>query len=325
MKEFPVTAGALLQRKLGTVNAVSDVSFAVREGETFGLVGESGLRQDHDRPARRRARAADSGAIIFEGEDLSSMRGTELRRERSATCSSCSRTRTPRSTPGCASARSLREPLVDPGHRQPRRAAGSGSRELLDEVGLAREAAELYPHEFSGGQRQRIGLARALALNPKLIVADEPVSALDVSIQAQILNLMRALQDRHGLTYVVISHDLAVVKYLADRIGVMYLGKLVEIGAAEEVYEHAAHPYTRGLIDTIPVPDPVASPGRRPASLIKRRAAVGDRPAVGLPLPDPVPLRAGDLRRRGARAAARSARATSPPATSRCSPRSPSR
>jgi peptide/nickel transport system ATP-binding protein len=129
--------------------------------------------------------------------------------------------------------------------------------ELLAEVGLSPNAAGLYPHEFSGGQRQRIGLARALALNPKLIVADEPVSALDVSIQAQILNLMRSLQTSHELTYIVISHDLAVIRYLADTIGVMYLGKLVEIGPATEVYERPAHPYTRGLIDAVPIPDPV--------------------------------------------------------------------
>jgi oligopeptide/dipeptide ABC transporter ATP-binding protein len=134
--------------------------------------------------------------------------------------------------------------------------------ELLDEVGLSPRAAELYPHEFSGGQRQRIGLARALALNPKLIVADEPVSALDVSIQAQILNLMRKLQDTHDLTYIVISHDLAVVKYLADTIAVMYLGKVVEVGPAEGIYASTVHPYTKGLIDTIPVPDPALARAR---------------------------------------------------------------
>ena len=133
---------------------------------------------------------------------------------------------------------------------------------MLDEVGLPRRAAELYPHEFSGGQRQRIGLARALALEPKLIVADEPVSALDVSIQAQILNLLKELQERHGLTYLFISHDLAVVKYMADRIGVMYLGKLVEVGPARDIYERAAHPYTKALIDTIPMADPTAGSAR---------------------------------------------------------------
>jgi oligopeptide/dipeptide ABC transporter ATP-binding protein len=134
--------------------------------------------------------------------------------------------------------------------------------ELLSEVGLPRNAVERYPHEFSGGQRQRIGLARALTLNPRLIVADEPVSALDVSIRAQVLNLMKRLQASHGLTYVVISHDLAVVKYMAERIGVMYLGKLVEIGSAQDIYERPAHPYTAGLIATIPVPDPATERGK---------------------------------------------------------------
>jgi oligopeptide/dipeptide ABC transporter ATP-binding protein len=148
--------------------------------------------------------------------------------------------------------------------------------ELLGEVGLSPRSAELYPHEFSGGQRQRIGLARALALNPRLIVADEPVSALDVSIQAQIINLMRSLQDRHELTYLVISHDLAVVRYLADDIGVMYLGKLVETGSAKDVYERAAHPYTRGLIDTVAIPDP---------SLARRKSAAvqGELPSAIFP------------------------------------------
>ncbi len=171
------------------------------------------------------------------------------------------------------------------------------------EVGLSPRAAALYPHEFSGGQRQRIGLARALALNPKLIVADEPVSALDVSIQAQILNLMRELQRAHQLTYVVISHDLAVVKYLADTIGVMYLGKLVEIGPAEEIYARAAHPYTRGLIDAIAIPDPVAARARQGCAGA-RRAAVGDHTALRLPVPHALPAGAADLQRRGAAAPA---------------------
>jgi len=139
--------------------------------------------------------------------------------------------------------------------------------ELLGEVGLPGNAVERYPHEFSGGQRQRIGLARALALNPKVIVADEPVSALDVSIRAQVLNLMRRLQAAHGTSYMVISHDLAVVKYLAERIGVMYLGKLVELGSSTDIYERAAHPYTAGLIDTIPVPEPSVAKGRDNAAI----------------------------------------------------------
>ena len=189
--------------------------------------------------------------------------------------------------------------------------------ELLDEVGLPRNAVERYPHEFSGGQRQRIGLARALTLSPKVIVADEPVSALDVSIRAQVLNLMKRLQADHGLTYIVISHDLAVVKYMADRIGVMYLGKLVEMGSAEDIYQRAAHPYTAGLIATIPVPDPEVAQGAArargsrascPARSPRRRAA-GSVPGAR--------TRRTCAPRRS-RSCARSGPGTSPPAISRC-------
>jgi len=173
----------------------------------------------------------------------------------------------------------LREPLVvqsigSPGERLEK------VRSLLGEVGLSPKAAELYPHEFSGGQRQRIGLARALALEPRLIVADEPVSALDVSIQAQILNLLKELQGRHGLTYIVISHDLAVVKYVSDTIGVMYLGKLVELGPAQAVYEHTAHPYTRALIDAIPEPD-VGRARAKPAGHIRGELPSALQPPSG--------------------------------------------
>jgi peptide/nickel transport system ATP-binding protein len=168
--------------------------------------------------------------------------------------------------------------------------------ELLSEVGLPRNAVERYPHEFSGGQRQRIGLARALTVNPRLIVADEPVSALDVSIRAQVLNLMKRLQASHGLTYVVISHDLAVVKYMADQIGVMYLGKLVEMGSGEDIYERPAHPYTAGLIATIPVPDPTAERAKTWCRYQGRAAQPGE-PALRVPVPHPVPVRPGTLRR----------------------------
>ena len=193
--------------------------------------------------------------------------------------------------------------------------------ELLSEVGLSPRSAGLYPHEFSGGQRQRIGLARALALNPKLIVADEPVSALDVSIQAQILNLMRDLQRAHELTYVVISHDLAVVNYLADTIGVMYLGKLVEIGPAEDIYERTAHPYTRGLIDSIAD----SRSGRRECAQDRARCAASF-PRRSRPRRAAASARGARSPRRSAprrsRRSAPSAATTSPPATSRCRLRS---
>jgi oligopeptide/dipeptide ABC transporter ATP-binding protein len=254
-KEFPVTAGAVMQRKIGTVKAVSGVSFDVHRGETFGLVGESGCGKTTIGWLVTALHRPTSGEIRFGGQDVAQLRWRNLRnarRDLQLMFQDPYASLDPRMRVGPT----IREPLniQSVGSRSERRKRVA---ELLAEVGLSAKAAELYPHEFSGGQRQRIGLARALALNPKLIVADEPVSALDVSIQAQILNLMRGLQATHELTYIVISHDLAVVRYLADTIGVMYLGKLVEIGPATEVYERPAHPYTRGLIDAVPIPDPV--------------------------------------------------------------------
>jgi oligopeptide/dipeptide ABC transporter ATP-binding protein len=261
VKEFPVTAGAVLQRKVGSVKAVSDVSFSVREGETFGLVGESGCGKTTIGRLVVALEKPTSGAIRFDGEDVTKLGRRALRRGRrdfQIMFQDPYASLDPRMRVGTI----LREPL---------KVQGIGSRTeqwervgaLLREVGLSKKSVDLYPHEFSGGQRQRIGFARALTLNPRLIVADEPVSALDVSIQSQILNMMKALQQAHRLTYIVISHDLAVLKYLSDRIGVMYLGKLVEIGAAKDIYEKPVHPYTRGLIDTIPVPDPVLAAARR--------------------------------------------------------------
>jgi oligopeptide/dipeptide ABC transporter ATP-binding protein len=257
VKEFPVTSGAITQRKVGTVKAVSDVTFSVREGETFGLVGESGCGKTTIGRLVVALERPNSGSIRFEGDDLSRMRGRALRRKRrnlQLMFQDPYSSLDPRMRVGTI----LREPLAiqQIGSRAEQAAR---IQQLLEEVGLARAAAHLYPHEFSGGQRQRIGFARALTLSPRLIVCDEPVSALDVSIQAQLLNLMKGLQQTHNLSYIVISHDLAVVKYLADRIGVMYLGKLMEVAPAQALYEHAAHPYTRGLIDTIPVPDPTES------------------------------------------------------------------
>ncbi len=255
VKEFPVTSGAITQRKVGSVKAVSDVSFSVREGETFGLVGESGCGKTTIGRLVVGLERADKGSILFEGTDVTKLRGTSLRRIRrdmQLMFQDPYSSLDPRMRVGSI----LREPLIVQGIGGKKEQIARVM-ELINEVGLSKRAFDLYPHEFSGGQRQRIGFARALALNPRLIVADEPVSALDVSIQAQILNMMKSLQQRHHLSYIMISHDLAVVKYLADRIGVMYLGKMMEVGPAQAVYEHPAHPYTRGLIDTIPVADPV--------------------------------------------------------------------
>ncbi len=265
VKEFPVTAGAILQRKVGAVHAVSTVSFTVAAGETFGLVGESGCGKTTIGRVVVALERPDSGSVLLNGQDMSALSGGELRRQRrdlQLMFQDPYSSLDPRMRVGSI----IREPLsiqnVGTRREQQQRVF-----DLLDEVGLPRNAVERYPHEFSGGQRQRIGLARALTLNPKVIVADEPVSALDVSIRAQVLNLMKRLQADHGLTYIVISHDLAVVKYMADRIGVMYLGKLVEMGSAEDIYQRAAHPYTAGLIATIPVPDPEEARARTGAGI----------------------------------------------------------
>jgi peptide/nickel transport system ATP-binding protein len=265
VKEFPVTAGAILQRKVAAVHAVSDVSFSVPGGTTFGLVGESGCGKTTIGKLIVALERPNSGSIMVNGEDVSTLRRSDLRRKRrdlQLMFQDPQSSLDPRMRVGAI----IAEPLAVQ-HIGSKRAQQDRVFELLGEVGLPQNAVERYPHEFSGGQRQRIGLARALTVNPKLIVADEPVSALDVSIRAQVLNLMKRLQATYGLTYVVISHDLAVVKYMADQIGVMYLGKLVEMGAADDIYERAAHPYTAGLIATIPVPDPTLERAKTGAAI----------------------------------------------------------
>jgi peptide/nickel transport system ATP-binding protein len=253
VKNFPVTKG-LLQRRVGWVSAVADVSFEIKRGQTLGLVGESGCGKTTIGRLMVGLETPTEGNILFEGTDLASANGRQYRRQRrkiQLMFQDSYSSLDPRMRAGTI----LREPLVVQhiGNRAEQR---KKVEEMLDHVGLPVSALDRYPHEFSGGQRQRLGFARALILNPELIVADEPVSALDVSIQAQVLNLMRDLQRQLGLTYLFISHDLAVVRYLSTRIGVMYLGKLVEIGPADEVYLTPAHPYTRGLIDSAPVADP---------------------------------------------------------------------
>jgi peptide/nickel transport system ATP-binding protein len=264
VKEFPVTSG-LLQRKTGSVKAVSGVSFEVNRGETFGLVGESGCGKT---TIGRMAVALEqpmAGAVRLNGVDVTSMKGRRLRsfrRDLQLMFQDPYSSLDPRMRVGAI----LREPLAIQGMGS-RKEQDERVHELLAEVGLPRNSLERFPQQFSGGQRQRIGLARALTLNPQLIVADEPVSALDVSIRAQVLNLMKRLQESHGLTYIVISHDLAVVKYMADRIGVMYLGKLVEVGSGEDIYQRFAHPYTAGLLAAIPVPEPETARQNRGAGV----------------------------------------------------------
>jgi peptide/nickel transport system ATP-binding protein len=254
VKNFSVTSGLVLQRRVGSVSAVADVSFAIPAGKTFGLVGESGCGKTTIGRLIVGLEQASSGSIFLRDRDLTRAGRREQRRLRSKVqlmFQDSYASMDPRMRVGTI----LREPLAiqhqgDRGSQRKRVAA------ILDEVGLPAKAVDRYPHEFSGGQRQRLGLARALIVEPDMVVADEPVSALDVSIQAQILNLMQDLQHDRGLTYLFISHDLSVIRYMADTIGVMYLGKLVEIGPADEVYYRPAHPYTRGLIDTVPVADP---------------------------------------------------------------------
>ncbi len=255
VKNFPVTKG-LMQRRVGWVSAVADVSFSLRSGETFGLVGESGCGKTTIGRLITGLDTPTSGAINFRGKDLAKSSGREYRRERQhiqLMFQDSYASLDPRMRAGTI----LQEPLAVQ-HIGSRRERQQRVETMLDQVGLPRSSTERYPHEFSGGQRQRLGFARALMLSPELIVADEPVSALDVSIQAQVLNMMRELQREFGLTYLFISHDLAVVRYLSTKIGVMYLGKLVEIGPADEVYTRPAHPYTRGLLDSAPVADPGA-------------------------------------------------------------------
>ncbi|GAB3121234.1 ABC transporter ATP-binding protein [Glaciibacter psychrotolerans] len=254
VKDFPVTAGAIARRKVGAISAVAEVSLSIGRGQTLGLVGESGCGKTTLGRLVVGLEKPTSGRILFRGRPVESLRGKEAREGR-RNVQFMFQDSYASLDPRMRVRAVLREPL------EIQRVGTARDRntrvdELLDAVGLPRSSAERYPHEFSGGQRQRIGLARALALQPALIVADEPVSALDVSIQAQVLNLMKELQRERELTYLFISHDLSVVRYLSDVIAVMYLGKLVEIGSAVDVYSRPNHHYTRGLIDTIPVADP---------------------------------------------------------------------
>ena len=254
-KEFPTGSGFMggkFSKKV--VSAVNDLSFEIRAGETFGLVGESGCGKSTTGRAIMHLDPPTSGKVYFEGRDISKMNKKELkamRREMQFIFQDPYASLNPRMTIG----EIISEPMVIHGIGTPEERI-ERVRELLDVVGLNPEHINRYPHEFSGGQRQRVGIARSFILRPKLIICDEPVSALDVSIQAQILNLMQDLQEQMGLTYLFITHDLSVVKHLSDDIVVMYLGQLCERAKPDELFEHPLHPYTQALLSAIPIPDP---------------------------------------------------------------------
>jgi oligopeptide transport system ATP-binding protein len=252
-KYFPITRG-LFPRVVGHVKAVDGVTFSVRKGETFGLVGESGCGKTTTGKAIVRLMEATDGEVFFEGRNILNLTWEEmrgLRKEIQIIFQDPYDSLDPRMTVYDIVGESMDIHGTCKGREKSERII-----QLLETVGLRGEQVNRYPHEFSGGQRQRIGIARALSLNPKLVICDEPVSALDVSIQSQILNLLKDLQDEFKLTYIFISHDLSVVKHVSDRVGVMYLGQIVEIAGSDEIYRNPCHPYTRALMSSIPIPDP---------------------------------------------------------------------
>ncbi|WP_240641028.1 ABC transporter ATP-binding protein [Nocardioides ferulae] len=255
---FPITGGLVLNRTVGHVKAVDGVDLDVAAGTTLGVVGESGCGKSSLGRAILRLAPVTEGQVLFDGTDLATLSGERLRRARQdlqMVFQDPMASLNPRQNVESL----LTEPLRAHGLAYDK---GGTVRELLDRVGLPSSAAHKYPHEFSGGQRQRIGIARAIALRPRLIVADEPVSALDVSIQAQVINLLEELQQQLGLTYVVIAHDLAVVRHMAEEVAVMYLGGIVERAGSDQVYAQPRHPYTKALLSAIPVPDPVVEATR---------------------------------------------------------------
>ncbi len=272
---FPIKSGIVLDRHVGDVKAVDDVSFEIRRGETLGLVGESGCGKSTLGRALLLLYKPTAGRIVFDGQDLTKLGAEEvrtLRQRMQIVFQDPFASLNPRHSVG----RIVGEPLRVHGLAT-RREAANRVRDLLETVGLPADAATRYPHEFSGGQRQRIGLARALALNPDFVVADEPVSALDVSIQAQIINLFEELQTEFNLTYLFIAHDLAVVRHISDRVAVMYLGVIVEVSPSGALYDSPLHPYTISLLSAIPIPDPEVERARKPILL------AGDLPSPANP------------------------------------------
>ncbi len=264
---FPVRSGSFIPRRIGEIKAVDDVSFTVRRGETLGLVGESGCGKTTLGRAILRLEKPTSGDIYFDGENVTQMRAGRLRRLRRQAQFIFQDPFTsldPRQTAGDC----IGEPLKVHNLVKGRGEYRDEVIRLLETVGLNPHMASRYPHEFSGGQRQRIGIARALSVRPDFIVCDEPVSALDVSIQGQIINLLQKLQEEFKLTYLFVSHDLSVVRHVSDRIAVMYLGRIVEVADRDELYDDPLHPYTKALLSAIPIPDPDIEEGRERIPLI---------------------------------------------------------
>jgi peptide/nickel transport system ATP-binding protein len=273
---FPIKSGIIFDRTVGHVRAVDGVDLTIHRGETYGLVGESGCGKSTLGKALLNLEPPTAGSVLFDGVDIASLKGEELRTERrrfQMVFQDPMSSLDPRQTVEALLLEGMRAHGLD----TDKSATHARLRELMSAVGLPPAALKKYPHEFSGGQRQRIGIARALSGGPDLIVADEPVSALDVSIQAQVINLLQDLQDELGLTYLVVAHDLAVVRHISDRIGVMYLGGLVEESEAGELYDLPLHPYTRALMSAVPVPDPTVEDSREQILL------TGDLPSPANP------------------------------------------
>ncbi|WP_201467564.1 ABC transporter ATP-binding protein [Janibacter melonis] len=273
---FPIKRGVIFDKTVGHVYAVDGVDLQIRRGETYGLVGESGCGKSTMGRAILALEEITEGTVTFDGEALTDLRGDALRRRRQDLQMVF------QDPMGSLDPRQSVESLLVEGMQahgivKDAKEAAPRLKQLLSDVGLPAAALKKYPHEFSGGQRQRIGIARALSVNPELVVADEPVSALDVSVQAQVINLLSDLQEEYGLTYLVIAHDLAVVRHISDRVGVMYLGGLVEEADADDLYAQPLHPYTRALLSAVPVPDPVVEDSREQILLS------GDLPSPAAP------------------------------------------